>query len=261
VRTRSCRPATRWPGAAGRRWAAQRLTRAASASTTRATLSPRCRQRAPRGGAQQCQLHLTACGRRGTRRVGRARRGGAGLSCWAITCGGGPPLKTRASCTGCACARSCGVTHGTVARACWGQRATGATLHRPWSMYATGTGPPRRPRPLGRHDERQRPEHRGARARCWYLLQGVNTGYFGNTVRRRQTTPRWCPPDRGQSPRTVRPRRPRPACTSRASSRLGGWVVSNAGARPSVRGVQGCRDRLHESGVARGGLLGSVGGG
>ena len=184
MRTRSCRPATRWPGAAGRSWAAQRLTRAASASTTRVTLSPRCRQRAPRGGAQQCQLHLTACGRRGTRRVGRARRGGAGLSCWAITCGGGPPLKTRASCTGCACARSCGVTHGTAARACWGQRATGATLHRPWSMYATGTGPPRRPRPLGRHDERQRPEHRGASARCWYLLQEVNTGYFGNTVRR-----------------------------------------------------------------------------
>ena len=260
MRTRSCRPATRWPGAAGRSWAAQRLTRAASASTTRVTLSPRCRQRAPRGGAQQCQLHLTACGRRGTRRVGRARRGGAGLSCCAITCGGGPPLKTRASCTGCACARSCGVTHGTVARACWGQRATGATLHRPWSMYATGTGPPRRPRPLGRHDERQRPEHRGASARCWYLLQGVNTGYFKYCATR-QTTPRWCPPDHGQSPRTVRPRRPRPACTSRASSRLGGWVVSKAGARPSVRGVQGCRDRLHESGVARGGLLGSVGGG
>ena len=126
---------------------------------------------------------LTACDQCGMRRVGRARRGGAGLSCWAITCGGGPPLKTRASCTGCACARSCGVTHGTVARACWGQRATGATLHRPWSMYATGTGPPRRPRPLGRHDERQRPEHRGASARCWYLLQGVNTGYLRYTVR------------------------------------------------------------------------------
>ena len=59
----------------------------------------------------------------------------------------------------------------------------------------------------------------------------------------RQTTPRWCPPDRGQSPRTVRPRRPRPACTSSASSRLGGWVVSNAGARPSV--ISGSRG-LHK---------------
>ena len=261
MRTRSCRPATRWPGAAGRRWAAQRLTRAASASTTRVTLSPRCRQRAQRGGAQQCQLHLTACGRRGTRRVGRARRGGAGLSCWAITCGGGPPLKTRASCTGCACARSCGVTHGTVARACWGQRATGATLHRPWSMYATGTGPPRRPRPLGRHDERQRPEPPRRERALLVSFAGGQHRVIRQYCAPRQTTPRWCPPDGGQSPRTVRTRRPRPACTSRASSRLGGWVVSKAGARPSVRGVQGCRDRLHESGVARGGLLGSVGGG
>ena len=39
------------------------------------------------------------------------------------------------------------------------------------------------------------------------------------------------------------------------------FAVSNAGACPSARGVQGRRDRLHESGVARCGLLGSVGGG
>ena len=35
--------------------------------------------------------------------------------------------------------------------------------------------------------------------------------------------------------------------------------MSNAGARPSARGVRGCRDRLRESGVARCGLLGLVG--
>ncbi len=184
MRTRSCRPATRWPGAAGRSWAAQRLTRAASASTTRATLSPRCRQRAPRGGAQQCQLHLTACGRRGTRRVGRARRGGAGLSCWAIPCGGGPPLKTRASCTGCACARSCGVTHGTVARACWGQRATGATLHRPWSIMPPERGPAsaKAARTARRAPEAGAP--RRERALLVSFAGGKHRGIYGSTVRR-----------------------------------------------------------------------------
>ena len=98
------------------------------------------------------QLNLTACDRRGPRRVGRAAQGGTGLWCWAIACGGGPPPRVRTSCTGCTCALGYGATHGTEARACWGRRATGATLYRPWSVYATGTVPLSRPRPLGRHD-------------------------------------------------------------------------------------------------------------
>ena len=84
-----------------------------------------------RGGAQQCQLNRTACNRYGTQRVGRAVRDGAGRLCWAIACGGGPPPRASNSCTGCTRAWSCDATHGTVARACWSRRATGATLHRP----------------------------------------------------------------------------------------------------------------------------------
>ena len=126
--------------------------RAVSACPTRATGPARSRQRALLCAAAQGQLRLTACDRHGARRVGRAVRGGAGQSCWAIACGGGRLPKARTSCTGCACAWSCAATHGTVARACWCRRAIGATLHRPWSPYATGTGPLRRPRPLGGHD-------------------------------------------------------------------------------------------------------------
>ena len=47
---------------------------------------------------------------------------------------------------------SCPATHGTAARACWGRHATSTTLHRPWSLYATGTGPLRRPQALDRHE-------------------------------------------------------------------------------------------------------------
>ena len=130
-RLRSVGSAMRRSGAAGRCRAIQWRTRVASASTTRATPSPRSRPRTLRGGAQQCQLDRTACARYGTQRVGRTVRGGAGRLCWAIACGGGPPPRARTSCPGCACAWSCGATHGTVARACWCRRATGATLHRP----------------------------------------------------------------------------------------------------------------------------------
>ena len=102
-------------------------TRAVSASATRATRLARSRQCALRRGAQQGQLYLTACDRHGTRRVGRTMRGGVGLSCRAIACGGAPPPKARKSCTGCAWAMGCGATHGTVARVCCGRQATGAT--------------------------------------------------------------------------------------------------------------------------------------
>ena len=118
-----------------------------------------------RGGAQQCQLNRTACNRYGTQRVGRAVRDGAGRLCWAIACGGGPPPRARTSCTGCTRAWSCDATHGTVARAGWSQRAACATLHRPWSLYATGTGPQHRPQAPGRHDG-ARARSRRARARA-----------------------------------------------------------------------------------------------
>ena len=127
MRTRSCRSATRWRGLTQGCGSAQGRTRAVSASTTRATRLARSRQCALRSGAQQGQLDLTACDRHGTRRVGRAVRGGVGLSCRAIAWGGGPPPKARKSCTGCAWAMGCGATHGTVARVCCGRQATGAT--------------------------------------------------------------------------------------------------------------------------------------
>ena len=126
-RLRSVRHATRRPGVVGRCGAAQRRTRSVSACSTRATCLALRRQRALLCAAAQGQLHLTACDGWGTQRVGRAVRGGAGRSCWAIACGGGPPPRARTSCTGCTCASSCGATHGTEARACWGRRATGAT--------------------------------------------------------------------------------------------------------------------------------------
>jgi len=163
---------TRRPGAAGQCGTAQGRTRAVSASTTRATRSARSRRRALPPAVPQGQLNLTACDGCGPRRVGRAVRGGTGLSCWAIACGGGPPPRVRTSCPGCTCASSCGATHGTEARACWGRRATGATLQRPWSAFLIATGPLRRPLPLGRHDAARSRSARGATARCWYLCEG-----------------------------------------------------------------------------------------
>ena len=127
MRTCSCRSTTRRRGLTQGCGSAQGRTPAVSASTTRATRLARSRQCALRSGAQQGQLDLTACDRHGTRRVGRAVRGGVGLSRRAIACGGGPPPKARKSCTGCAWAMGCGATHGTVARVCCGRQATGAT--------------------------------------------------------------------------------------------------------------------------------------
>jgi hypothetical protein len=119
-RLRSVWSATRRPGAAGRYGAAQGCTRAVSACSTRATCPALSRQRALLCAAAQGKLHLTACDRYGARRVSRAAQGGTGLWYRPIACGGGPPPRARTSCTGCACAWSCGATHGTVARACWG---------------------------------------------------------------------------------------------------------------------------------------------
>ena len=82
---------------------------------------------APRRSAGPARPHRLRSVRHASAGRGGAVRGGAGRSCWAIACGGGPPPRARTSCTGCTCASSCGATHGTEARACWGRRATGAT--------------------------------------------------------------------------------------------------------------------------------------
>ena len=68
-------------------------TRAVSACATRATRLARTRKRALSLVAHQCKLSHTACDRSGTRRVGRARRGGAGRPCSANACEEGPPPK------------------------------------------------------------------------------------------------------------------------------------------------------------------------
>ena len=80
-------------------------------------------------------------------------------------------------CASCACALSCGANHGTVARACWGRRATGAS---PTSHGAclprSGGGALRHPLALGRHDAAAPGRSsRGARACSWPKLKGRYT--------------------------------------------------------------------------------------
>ena len=184
MRTRSCRSATRRRGLTQGRGSAQGRTRAVSASTRRATRSARSRQRALCSGAQQGQLDLTACDRYGARRVSRAAQGGTGLWCRPIVWGEGPPPRARTSCTGCTCAMGCGVTHGTLPRACWYRRTAGATLHRPWNPYSTGTAPLGCPRPLGWHDERRGRSIAGVSACCWHVLRGVKTRRRTTVIKR-----------------------------------------------------------------------------
>jgi len=224
VRTRSCRSATRRRGRTQGRGSAQRRTRAPSACSTRATRSAQSRRRALPLAAQQVELDLTACGRCGPRRVGRAWRGGAELSCWAVACGGGPPPRARTSCPGCTCASSCGATHDTEARACWGRRATGATPSVRGAPSSSRRWPLRRPLPLGRHAAAR---SRSARARARAV--GIFAGGDNNTrmipeCRPRQKTVRMRPSDLlGLSPGEAKPS-PRPTGDARlARSRRSGW--------------------------------------
>ena len=85
-RSDACKSATRRRGLTHGCGSASGRTRVVSACTTRATRLARSRKCALSLGAHQFKLDLTACDRRGTRRVGRARRGGAGLSCLAVAC-------------------------------------------------------------------------------------------------------------------------------------------------------------------------------
>ena len=228
-RLRSVRSATRRPGAAGRCGAAQRRTRAVSACSTRAIRSARSRPRALPPAVPQGQLNLTACDGWGPRRVGRAWQGGAGQSCWAIACGRGPPPRARTSCSGCTCASSCGATHGTEARACWGRRATGATLQRPWSALLIATGPLRRPLPLGRHAAAR---SRSARARGRAV--GIFAGGDKNEDHKPECRPR-------QKPMPERPCNLYPSPLVTLGLRVGdapcgvGWIPPLAEGRPERR--------------------------
>jgi len=76
-----------------------------------------------------------------------------------------------------------------------------------------------------------------------------------------KTSPMRRPRDRGQSPRTVRPPRPHPACTSRSCPSCLGFGGVGVGPRHTVRRMQGCRDRSRGNCVPRCGILRSVGGG
>ena len=89
----ACKSATRRRGLAQGSGAAPGRTRVVSACATRATRLARTRKRALSLVAHQCKLSRTACDRSGTRRVGRARWGGAGRPCSANACEEGPPPR------------------------------------------------------------------------------------------------------------------------------------------------------------------------
>ena len=123
----------------------------------------------------ECDASAGRCG---------AMRSGVERSDWAIAARDGPPQKARTSLPGCTCASSCGATHGTGARACWGRRATSAMAQRPWSVFLIATGPLRHPLPLGRHDAARSRSARGATARCWHVLGGDNWGQVPRSCER-----------------------------------------------------------------------------
>ena len=145
------RRGTRRPGAAGQCGTAQGRTRAVSACSTRATCLALRRQRALLCAAAQGQLHLTACDGWGTQRVGRAVRGGAGRSCWAIACGGGPPPRARTSLPRLHMRLELRRHPGHWGTSLLGKTSDRRDAQRPWSASLIAMGPLRRPRPLGRH--------------------------------------------------------------------------------------------------------------
>ena len=151
-RSDACKSATRRRGLTRGCGSASGRTRAVSACTTRATRLARSRKCALSLGAHQFKLDLTACDRRGTRRVFRARRCGEVRSCWAIAARDGPPPKARTS------------LHRLrmwpeLPRHPWhsGTRLLGPSCDQhdaPPSVEPVchRNGPPRRPRALGRHE-------------------------------------------------------------------------------------------------------------
>ena len=109
--------------------------------------------------AQYSQLDLAGCERRAIRRVGSAVR-----PCWAIVFGRGPPPKAYKSGHRVPCTAPPPMAQ--VSRACWGRRATGATLSRLRSApHRDGAAAS----PTGALAARRwrRPEPPRARASCW----------------------------------------------------------------------------------------------
>jgi hypothetical protein len=111
--------------------------------------------------------------------------------------------------------------------------------------------------PTGARTARRR--HKAMRAaRGRVLLVSFRGGLNNNWCK---MTPMRRPRDHGQSPRTVRPPRPHPTCTSRSYPSCLGFGGVGVGPRHTVRRMQGCRDRSRGNCVSRCGILGSVGGG
>ena len=128
----------------------------------------RTRKRALSLVAHQCKLRRTACDRSGTRRVGRARRGGAGRPCSADACEEGPSPRACKSPTSCTSALGCGATHGggTSPAGPTGDRHDAHVVSREHVPHRDGgLRVARRTRALGRHDGDHRRQKSCARKR------------------------------------------------------------------------------------------------
>ena len=125
-----------------------------------------------RSAACRVRVGRTACDRRGMRRVGRARRGDAGLPCLANACGEGPSPKARKSCTSCTSAGAVPQPMAVI-RACW---ADGRQARRPRGVHGARFSSRRglcvaHGRSGGTTGRHRRQQLR-AEAGCWYLFQG-----------------------------------------------------------------------------------------
>jgi hypothetical protein len=79
--------------------------------------------------------------------------------------GEAPSPRARKSCTSCTGALGCAATQGG-GTSLLDRQATGTTpTWRPWSTFIIATGPPRRPRALGRHDGGHRRQEAARRKR------------------------------------------------------------------------------------------------
>lgn len=125
----------------------------------RNTRLARTRKRAQPLVAHQCTLSRTACDRSETRRVGRARRGGAGRPCSADACEEGPSPRACKSSTSCTSALGCAATHGggTSPAGPTGDRHDAHVVSREHVPHRDGgLRVARRSRALGRHDRDHR---------------------------------------------------------------------------------------------------------
>ena len=99
----ACKSATRRRGLTQGCGSVPGRTRAVSACARAQRALPEPGSVPCRSAACRVRVGRTACDRSGMRRVGRARRGDAGLPCLANACREGPSPKARKSCTSCTC--------------------------------------------------------------------------------------------------------------------------------------------------------------